>query len=143
MDIPGRVAARAASRFSEDPSGCLVSLYSVASHGYAQVGWKGEMGMTGTTAHRAAWVHHRGQIPDDMTVDHVCKNRRCVNVAHLRLLTNFENARRTAGRDWKLGQCINGHPNEHLHVRPNGRTRCTRCNADYQRAYRDRKKENR
>lgn len=45
-----------------------------------------------TTAHRAAWVHHHGQIPAGLTVDHICRVRRCVNVAHLRLLTNRENA---------------------------------------------------
>lgn len=95
-------------------TGCHVSTYSVAGHGYAQIGWhtKGDK-RRGTTAHRAAWVAATGkQIPDGMVVDHLCKNRRCVNVEHLRVLSNFDNARRTYGRDWPLGdgECINGHP---------------------------------
>lgn len=93
-----------------------------------------------TTAHRAAWVHANGQIPEGMTVDHrpTC-DKRCVNVDHLRLLTNFENGRRTFGRDWPLGQCANGHPNSDLFTQPNGRRRCRKCNNKQQREYRARK----
>lgn len=39
--IPDAVAQRALARFVFDPvTGCHVSTYSVASHGYAQIGWK-------------------------------------------------------------------------------------------------------
>lgn len=125
--IPERVAIRAATKYKVDGK-CWVSTYSVASHGYAQVGWKEKGKLRGTTAHRAAWVHHTGkQIPDGYTIDHLCKNRRCVKPDHLRALPNFENARRTAGRDWELGQCRNGHSNEYLHRQPNGRIRCLPC----------------
>lgn len=38
--IPPRVAARAAARcIVDDVTGCWISTYSVASHGYAQIGW--------------------------------------------------------------------------------------------------------
>lgn len=37
-----------------------------------------------------------------------------MNPAHLRLLPNFENARRVNGLDWPMGQCANGHPNNRL-----------------------------
>ncbi len=115
--IPHEVGERVLKNVVVDDDGCWISNYSVASHGYAQVGWmdKTRGKMTGTTAHRAAWVASSGeQIPEGMTVDHTCKVRPCVNPEHLRLLSNFENARRTAGRDWPLGQCINGHDNSHL-----------------------------
>jgi hypothetical protein len=85
----------------------------VTPQGYAQIGWQegGERHMVG--AHRAAYVHHTGeQIPAGMTVDHRqgegCTSRQCVRREHLRLLENYENARRTGGRDWPLGQCGNG-----------------------------------
>lgn len=140
--VPTRVAERAFSSWVPGDGGCRISTYSVASHGYAQIGWRAiETGkMTGTTAHRAAWVHINGQIPDGMTVDHrpTC-DPRCVHVKHLRLLTNFENGRRTQGRDWPVGQCINGHDNSLLRTQPNGRTRCKVCRAQYQRDYRKRK----
>lgn len=80
------------------------------------------------TAHRAAWAHVNGQIPEGMTIDHLCKTRPCVRVDHLRLLSNYENARRTGGRDWPLGQCVNGHPNEYLGlVDGSKKMRCTIC----------------
>lgn len=141
--IPEAVALRAFTRWRRGAKGCRISSYSTASHGYAQVGWLAmETGrMTGTTAHRAAWVHVHGQIPTGMTVDHrsTC-DRRCVNVKHLRLLTNFENGRRTFGRDWPVGQCINGHPNSELIVADGGRRiRCRICRRDYNRTYRQRR----
>lgn len=61
-------------------------------------------------AHRASWVHIHGQMPLGMTIDHLCKTRTCVNPDHLRLLPNYENARRVNGLDWPMGQCANGHP---------------------------------
>jgi len=91
-----------------------------------------------TTAHRAAWVAVHGQIPEGMTVDHICKVRRCVNVRHLRLLSNFENARRTNGNDWPLGECVNGHPNSELRKR-GAKWVCGICAAEWQRRYRSRK----
>lgn len=139
--IPARVAQRAYDRWEADGSGCFISTYSVGSHGYAQLGWTDADGHYGVTAHRAAWVHVHGQLAEGMTVDHkpTC-SRRCVNVNHLRELTNFENARRTHGRDWPLGECINGHPNSEL-VKWGGKWVCRPCRLDIQRRRRARKKE--
>lgn len=111
--VPERVARRAIERIDVDDNGCWISRYSVASHGYAQIGWSLPFGTGPKTrmvlAHRAAWTAVHGQVPLGMTLDHTCKQRRCVNPAHLRLLPNFENARRTSGKDWPIGSCINGH----------------------------------
>ncbi len=114
----------------------MISTYSVGSHGYAQVGWWDGEKHRMTTAHRAAWVHHNGQqVPDGQTIDHTCKNRRCVNPKHLRVLVNLENARRTSGRDWPLGTCRHGHGPEYW--RPKLPTRqkgyCHACRMNIQR----------
>ena len=37
--IPDRVASRAANRWIAGENGCHISTYSVASHGYAQIGF--------------------------------------------------------------------------------------------------------
>lgn len=134
--IPDRVAERAATRYEVEGQ-CWVSTYSVASHGYAQIGWRNGDYRQMVTAHRAAWVHHAGQqIPEGYTVDHTCKNRRCVNPEHLRVLSNYDNARRTNGRDWPLGQCANGHDDKHLTLADGGRrVRCSICVAEYRRRY--------
>ena len=131
-EIPERASMRALRSFYfESPTGCHISTYSIGSHGYAQVGWQVEGGpdrkRDATTAHRAAWTAVWGQIPIGMTIDHTCKNYRCVNILHLRMLTNFENARRTAGRDWPLGQCVNGHVDEYMHQQRGGKWVCAPC----------------
>jgi hypothetical protein len=138
--IPDRVARRAATAYVVVGE-CWVSTYSVGSHGYAQIGWDvGEGRRRATTAHRAAWVHFTGaQIPTGMTVDHLCKTRKCVNPAHLRVLTNFENARRTAGRDWPVGECVHGHPNTGLTHR-GSKLVCATCSAEWERRYRAKRK---
>lgn len=92
--IPARVAQRAAAAYALDEHGCHISTYSVGSHGYAQIGWHAAGDKRrGTTAHRAAWTAAHGPIPEGMTVDHLCRVKRCVRVEHLRLLTNLENAK--------------------------------------------------
>ena len=69
-----------------------------------------------------------GPVPVGYTLDHLCKQKRCVNPAHLRILPNGENARRTNGRDWPLGQCVNGHSNEHFVFHPGaGKRICVIC----------------
>ena len=138
--IPDRVADRAANRYIVDGAGCRISTYSVASHGYAQIGWQDAGYRQVVTAHRAAWVYHHGrQIPDGMTIHHTCRNTRCVNPEHLEMLSNFENARRTSGRDWELGECLHGHSNEFL-TQSGGSWNCSKCRAEWQRRYRERKR---
>ena len=126
--IPQRVQDRAISRYVLDTErGCHISTYSVGSHGYAQIGWSEGGVRTVTLVHRVVYAAARGPIPEGMTVDHMCKQRRCCNHDHLRLLSNYENARRTSGRDWPVGQCSNGHPNSMLHRQRGGRTVCAPC----------------
>lgn len=112
--VPERVALRALERVEKQPDGCWISLYSVASHGYSQIGWQDGTARHVVLGHRAAWVAVHGQVPLGMTIDHVCKVRRCVNPAHLRLLPNFENARRINGKDWPIGTCRRGHTADQL-----------------------------
>lgn len=111
VSVPERVAERAYTRVDIDEDGCWVSRYSTASHGYSQIGWQTSTSRHVVLGHRASWVHVHGQVPIGMTLDHLCRQRRCVNPDHLRLMSNFENARRNNGADFPMGQCANGHPN--------------------------------
>ena len=58
-----------------------------------------------------------------MTIDHTCKTRPCVNPDHLRMMSNYENARRVFGKDWLEGECVNGHSNSNLVDDPFRRTK--------------------
>lgn len=42
-------------------------------------------------AHRWAWERQRGPLPPGAQLDHICRNRSCVEVSHLRLATASEN----------------------------------------------------
>lgn len=45
-------------------------------------------------AHRLSWMLHGGTIPDKFQVDHLCRNRACVNPAHLDIVTHIDNVYR-------------------------------------------------
>lgn len=55
------------------------------------------------TTHRIAYELSVGKIPDGMVLDHVCMNRRCVDVDHLRLATRAQNAQYSPGRGGRSG----------------------------------------
>ena len=59
-----------------------------------------------TVAHRAVWQFLRGDIPEGMDLDHLCRNRQCVNPDHLEPVTRSENLT----RGFEARGCINGHP---------------------------------
>lgn len=111
------------ARSTPGPDGCILSGHGVGSHGYAQIFAEGRNQL----AHRVVWIHHYGEIPYNETVDHLCHNRTCINIEHLRCISNFENARRTHGRDWPLGECANGHGNQHLVQTKAGKHLCSLC----------------
>lgn len=52
-------------------------------------------------AHRYAWERECGPIPEGMFIDHICWNRACVNVAHLRLATTAENVSYRDGGNYR------------------------------------------
>lgn len=47
-------------------------------------------------AHRAYWEHYVGEIPEAMTIDHLCRVKNCVNPTHMEPVSMTENIRRAA-----------------------------------------------
>jgi len=83
-------------------------------NGYVQFQFNGKNGY----AHRYAWERINGPIPAGLTIDHLCRVRRCVNVAHIELVDTLTNYQRAVDA-WTL--CNNG-----LHVR-HKRGICAAC----------------
>lgn len=73
---------------------------SIGGPGYGQTFVAGKFAY----AHRVAWEKAHGPIPSGMQVHHRCRNRRCVNVDHLELLSPREHM--GGGGHGKLTQAL-------------------------------------
>lgn len=58
-------------------------------------------------AHRVAYRDFGRKIPEGFQIDHLCRNKRCVNPAHLEAVTQTENGRR--GINGAKTACPSGH----------------------------------
>jgi hypothetical protein len=133
------------AQVDKTPSGCW------AWTGYLIPGGYGYFTLDGRkmTAHRAAHVMFIGPIPDGQEVDHVCHtadlacpggvtcpHRRCVNPAHLEVVTRRENMLRSRGFvavNAVKTQCPQGHPYDEVntYLRPDRAGRgCRICRAE-------------
>ena len=74
-------------------SGCVVWTGATDSKGYGSLRVNGRM----VLAHRYAFEREHGPIPPTREVDHMCWNRACCNVDHLRLATRQQNTQSRSG----------------------------------------------
>lgn len=84
-------------------------------------------------AHRYAYELLVGPVPDGTELDHLCRNPRCVNPAHLEPVTHRENMLRgenPAARAARATHCRHGHAYDEANtqVTPTGERRCRACN---------------
>lgn len=86
-------------------------------------------------AARLSYELHKGVIPDGLTVDHLCRETRCVNPDHLELVTAAENARRERAA-LRPAHCPSGHGYAEHGYEHGGRVHCRRCRHDRQMRWR-------
>ena len=88
-------------------------------------------------AHRLAWVAANGcDIPEGLTLDHLCRNPSCVNSDHLEPVTLAENTRRgeaPAASNLRKTSCPEGHllePGNLVLNKLPGRRSCLTCHRE-------------
>lgn len=114
---------------------CWVWTASLHSEGYGQIKVEGKV----WKAHRVAWVLTHGALDDDLVIDHLCRNRKCANPAHLEPVTNRVNILRgEVGARARRPVCAAGHEHNDQNTRidPKGFRRCRACDRDNSARYR-------
>lgn len=119
--------------------GCWLWTGGLMNKGYGTF-WAGRS----LRAHRVAYELCIGPIPEGLTLDHLCRVRRCVNPAHLEPVTIRENVMRGEGITAALAArdyCVNGHPltGDNLRIDAHGHRRCRTCGRAKQAAYKARR----
>ena len=130
-------------RTTTTDSGCLIVTnlrtgepLALTSGGYCLVRVDG----TRRLAHRFAWELLHGSVPEGLVLDHLCRNRACVNPYHLEPVAQRENLLRgdtLQAVNAAKRTCPQGHvyAGGNLRVTPTGRRVCRTCHRAHQRTY--------
>lgn len=122
---------------------CWIFNGALTKHGYGRFVIDGVV----YSAHRVSYSIFNGELFDNLVIDHICRNKNCINPEHLRQVTFsenvLENSESIQAKNKKKTQCINGHyfSPENTRVMPNER-RCRACERIREKKYRNFKKEN-
>lgn len=107
-----------------DERGCWPWQSGLGNGGYGVISYKNKQ----YRAHRIAYEVFVGRIKPGLHVDHLCRNRRCVNPAHLEPVTPRVNNERALPFLTLKTHCLRGHAMEGSNVRVyNGNRACGAC----------------
>lgn len=116
------------------PNGCLIWSGPLDRDGYGRYRWRSAGRQFATRAHRVAWVLAGRQLLPGLVLDHLCRNRRCVNVDHMDQVTVQVNTARGTGPTAATamarldGRCINDHVLAVVGTHKQGSSRtCAEC----------------
>lgn len=130
------------TRYIVQSDGCWLWTGPLNHKGYGQQGKR--------LAHGLVYELLCGPIPSGKQLDHLCRNRACVNPDHLEPVTLVENVKRGAAdrdgdraRPVGKAECARGHQllGANLYVHPSGQRRCRACAAQWQRESKERRRD--
>lgn len=134
----GRIASRFLGRVDVglSPAGCWLWTGHCFHTGYGCF----KIGERNCYAHRVAYELLAGVIPEGLQLDHLCREKACVNPLHLEPVTASENKRRDRSRNAEKTHCPHGHPfdAENTYVDARGWRGCRACRQESKRRYRRR-----
>lgn len=115
-------------------NGCWIWNSGLDAHGYGQINCPTENGKRHPPlkAHRVIYELLKEPIPVGLEIDHLCRNRRCVNPDHMEPVTRAENVMRGEGlpaKNARKTECHRGHlyTEENTYIRSNGWRVCRAC----------------